>query len=149
MSFDALTLSQLAQLFPLVFAIAAEALDVLLLIPTVPRVFLLLWLLWVFYLAAMNLKRAKNAGTLSKVALGLGVTVMLVGYLLDVLANLVVFTVLLFELPRWAEWTVTARLGRHLRAPESSAWRVRYRRAVAHWFESDLLGDFDPDGSHL
>ncbi|PZO17620.1 MAG: hypothetical protein DCF26_09330 [Burkholderiales bacterium] len=149
MSFDALTLSQLAQLFPLVFAIAAEALDVLLLIPTVPRVFLLLWLLWVFYLAAMNLKRAKTAGTLSKVALGLGVTVMLVGYLLDVLANLVVFTVLLCELPKWGEWTVTARLGRHLRAPESGAWLVRYRRAVAHWFESDLLGDFDPDGSHL
>ncbi len=41
------------------------------------------WMLWVFYLAVMNLKRAKEAGQLSRTALIFGTPVLWVGYVLD------------------------------------------------------------------
>ena len=101
----------------------------------------LVYALWVFYLAVMNLKRVKDAGKLGKVALALGMPVLLVGLVLDLLANVLVFTVLLLELPQ--ETTVTARLKRHKR--ESTGWRLR----VTNWFASELLDHFDPTGTHI
>lgn len=100
---------------------------------------LLVYALWVFYLAVMNLKRAKDAGSLRPWAKRLGAPVLLVGYLLDVLANLIVFTVLMFEWPR--EWLVTDRLKRH---KLGTGWRSN----VAQWFCRDLLDTFDPSGCH-
>lgn len=96
--------------------------------------------LWVFYLAVMNLKRAKDAGTLRPWARRLGGPVLFVGVLLDLLVNWLVFTVLLLELPR--ETLVTARLKRHLAS--GAGWRYR----VARWFCADLLDAFDPSGCH-
>ncbi|MGD7407528.1 hypothetical protein ACQCP7_25990, partial [Ralstonia pseudosolanacearum] len=68
--------------------------------------FLLLYALWVFFLAVMSLKRAKDAGTLTFWNKMFGYPVLFVGLLLDFLANTLVLTVLLGELPR--EGTVTA-----------------------------------------
>lgn len=110
--------------------------------PWVARPLLLLWLLWVFYLAVMNLKRVRNAGKLGRVALVLGMPALVVGYVLDVLANVLVFTVLLLEPPRWGEWTVSARLERH---HDGTSWRAR----IAQWFETELLGPYDPAGYHV
>lgn len=98
------------------------------------------WLLWVFYLAVMNLKRARDAGTLSKTAWALGLPVLAIGLLLDLLINLLVMSLVLWEIPR--EATVTARLKRHHR--QSTGWR----RLVSDWFEP-LLDPFDPDGDHI
>jgi hypothetical protein len=137
-----LDLTQLLQLFPLGVAILEQALALVTMIPWGPRIALLLFMLWVFYLAAMNLLRVHRAGKLGRMALALGLVVMVIGYALDVLANLVVFTVLLLEPPRWGEWTVTDRLQRH---HGGTTWRSR----VAQWFETELLGQFDPDGSHV
>lgn len=142
MNLESIDLSALVQVFPLAWAILKQAFVLLMMIPWVPRILLLLFLLWVFYLAGMNLLRVHRAKRLGRVALALGAVVMLTGYALDVLANLVVFTVLLLELPRWREWTVTDRLQRH---HGDSTWRAK----VAQWFETELLGDFDPDGSHV
>jgi len=103
--------------------------------------FLLTYALWVFYLAVMNLKRVKDAGKLGKVALTLGMPVLFVGLLLDLLANVLVFSILLLEIPQ--ETTVTARLKRHKR--ESTGWRLR----VTEWFASELLDHFDPSGVHI
>lgn len=139
---DALNLDQLAQILSVFAPMAREALALLDRVPWLVRVPLLTWLLWVFYLAVMNLKRVKDAGRLGRVAIVLGIPVLVVGLVLDVLVNLVVFTVLLLELPRWGEWTVTARLQRH---HLGTTWRSR----IAQWFETELLGDFDPDGAHL
>lgn len=100
----------------------------------------LLYGLWVFYLAVMNLKRAKDAGTLRPWARRFGGPVLLVGVLLDVLVNWLVFTVLLIEWPR--EALVTARLKRHI--AHGHGWRMR----VARWFCADLLDTFDPSGCH-
>ncbi|MGC4395981.1 hypothetical protein [Hydrogenophaga sp. T2] len=135
-------LSLITQALPLTSTIVKDAIALLWLIPAGPRIALLLWLLWIFYLAVMNLKRARNAGTLSRAALVLGAPALLVGYVLDVLANVVVFTVLLLEPPRWGEWTVSARLERH---HAGTSWRAR----IAQWFESDLLGPYDPAGYHV
>ncbi|MGQ3001301.1 MAG: hypothetical protein ACT6UH_00705 [Hydrogenophaga sp.] len=139
---DGFDFSQLAQVLGLFLPMAREGLSMLGAVPWAVRVPLLLWLLWIFYLAVMNLQRVHMAGKLGRVALILGVPALVVGFVLDLLANLVIFTVLLGELPRWGEWTVTARLKRHL------ATSSGYRLAVAHWFETELLAEFDHKGYH-
>lgn len=96
--------------------------------------------LWVFYLAVMNLKRAKDAGTLRPVARVLGYPVLVVGLLIDLAVNVAVFTVLLLELPR--EALVTSRLKRHIAA------RRGWRYQVARWVCAELLDTFDPSGAH-
>lgn len=96
--------------------------------------------LWILYLAVMNLKRAKDNGLLNTTAKVLGTPVLLVGYLLDFLLNVLVMTVVLLELPQ--ETTVTARLKRHHK--ESMGWRL----AVVLWFEP-ILDPYDPSGDHI
>ena len=102
--------------------------------------FLLLYALWVFFLAVMSLKRAKDAGTLTFWNKVFGYPVLFVGLLLDFLANTLVLTVLLLELPR--EGTVTSRLKRHNTA--GTGWR----KAGAAWAEP-LLDPYDPSGDHI
>jgi len=99
----------------------------------------LAYLLWVFYLAVMSLKRAKDAGTISKFALVMGYPVLFFGLLIDLFVNVFVFTVLLLELPR--ELTVTARLKRH---GTQGGWRGDFAR----WFCESLLDTFDPSGDN-
>lgn len=101
---------------------------------------LIVYALWVFYLAAMNLKRARDAGTLSRTALVLGTPVVWIGLSLDLAGN-ILLTVPFFDLPR--ETTVTARLKRYAKGPDG--WRKR----VALWAADDLLDDFDPSGKHI
>ena len=96
--------------------------------------------LWVFYLAVMSLKRAKDAGLLTKTAMALGYPVLVVGYILDFWVNITVMTLLLMEFPR--ETTVTARLKRHNN--QSTGWR----KSVALWAEP-LLDPYDPSGNHI
>lgn len=97
------------------------------------------YVLWGLYLAVMNLKRAKDAGQLSKTALVLGTPILFVGLLVDLFCN-VLLSVPLLELPQ--ELTVTARLKRHNK--DVSGWR----KSVALWFEP-LLDPFDPTGDHI
>lgn len=99
-----------------------------------------LYVLWIFYLAVMNLSRAKQAGTLTKTALVLGLPIFLIGYGIDILVNIFVMTPLFIELPK--EWTVTGRLKRHING--ESKWR----EVIAAWFCSNLLNAFDPGGKH-
>lgn len=100
-----------------------------------------LYALWLFYLAVMNLARARDAGTLTKVALVLGYPIFIVGLALDVFLNWTVLTVLLIEWPR--ETTITARLRRHYKS------RATWRSCVAAWFGLNLLDPFDPKGRHI
>ena len=99
----------------------------------------LLYALWVFYLAVMSLKRARDAGMLTRTAYAFGLPVLFMGLLLDFLANVLVMTVMLLELPR--ETTVTARLKRH---NQGAGWR----KAIAAWAEP-LLDPYDPSGDHI
>ena len=95
--------------------------------------------LWIFYLAVMNLKRVRDEGKLSKLALYLGMPVLFVGYVLDALINIFVMTLILLEIPE--ELTVSERLKRHNKV---DGWRKK----VAQWFEP-LLDPFDPSGNHI
>jgi uncharacterized membrane protein YhaH (DUF805 family) len=98
------------------------------------------YVLWIIYLAVMNLKRVRDMGKLSPLALYLGTPLLFVGYILDALLNWIVMTVILLELPQ--ETTVSERLKRHNK--ESDNWR----KSVALWFEP-LLDPFDPSGDHI
>lgn len=106
---------------------------------------LLLYALWIFYIAVMGLKRVRDVGQLSKTAAAFGYPVLIVGLMLDLIANLFPLTILLLELPR--ETTVTARLKRHNRSVPTSGLQ-RWRKAVAAWAEP-LLDPFDPSGDHI
>ena len=99
-----------------------------------------LYVLWILYLAVMNLKRAYDARTISKVALWLGYPVLLIGLALDALVNIFIMTVVFVELPR--EWLVTTRLKRHIKGDKS--WRKSFSYFICH----TLLNAFDPSGDH-
>lgn len=94
--------------------------------------------LWLLFLAIMNLKRAKEAGTLSKTAMVFGYPWVWIGYLVDAYCNALLFTLILLELPRWkdGEILVTDRLKRIRKTG------VGWRLAVADWFVP-LLNPFD------
>lgn len=109
-------------------------------IPAIAYGALALYLLWPFYLAVMNLKRARDAGTMTKVAYVLGAPIFYVGWALDIAVNWCVMTVILVEFPR--EMTVTARLKRH-KSDEG------FRGKVARWFALHLLDAYDPSGKHI
>ena len=99
-----------------------------------------LYLLWIFFLAVMNLKRAKEAGLLSRTALVFGMPVVWVGYMLDFTCNMTLMSMLFLEPPQ--ELLVTDRLKRHHQ--ESAGWRLR----IALWFEPNL-DPYDPSGDHI
>jgi len=105
---------------------------------------LLAWFLWIFFLAVMNLKRVRDMGKLGKTASVAGAPALVIGMTLDVVVgNWLLASLVLWEFPRWGEWTLTARLKRHKR--ESTGRRKR----IADWLGSELLDHFDPDGVHL
>ena len=99
------------------------------------------YVLWMFFLAVMALMRAHEAGTLSKVALYLGMPIVAVGVLIDFVVNVVVLTPLMLDVP--AEWTVSQRLAR-IKAEEPTSWRGK----MASWICTNLLDTFDPTGEH-
>lgn len=99
-----------------------------------------LYALWVFYLAVMNLKRAHDAGTLSKLTLALGMPLLFVGLLIDLVVNVLVATVVMLELPR--ELTVSERMSRLVK--RDTGWRGK----GACWFCAKFLDLFDPSGKH-
>ena len=99
------------------------------------------YFLWIFYLAVMNLKRARDAGTISRVALVLGCPVLAVGYVFDLAVNITVCSLLVWDWPR--EATVSAHLARLVRTG------TPYQRTVSRWLAVNLLDAFDPSGNHL
>lgn len=98
------------------------------------------WMLWVFYLAVMALKRARDEGLLKKGcdAYMLGMSVLLVGLVLDFIVNMVVATVIFLEPP--FELTVTARV---TRLKQEGGWRGD----IARWMCAKILDPFE-QGSH-
>jgi len=99
-----------------------------------------IYLLWIFYVAVMAIKRVRDEGKLTKLALVMGMPVLIIGLLLDFIVNVFVMSLLLLEPPR--ETTVTARLKRHHK--ESDGWRLK----IVLFFEP-LLDPYDPDGDHI
>lgn len=92
------------------------------------------------YWAIMNFARARAAGTLPPWAFRIGYPLLLAGYLMDFLLNVVVVSWILLEVPR--ELLVTARLSRHIKS--GTGWR----KSVATWVCHNLLDWADPKGCH-
>lgn len=105
-----------------------------------PYAVLFLWALWYFYILVMGLYRAHLTNRLSVVQLILAAPALIVGYLMDVVANLTVACLLFKDIPR--EWLLTNRLKRYKK--DDDGWR----RDWAEWICTNLLDPFDPTGDH-
>jgi len=102
--------------------------------------FLSLYLLWLFFLAVMNLKRASDAGQLNRTALVLGAPIVIFGYVLDVVIQFSVGSLLLLDWPE--EPTLSEHLHRLAKQPDG------WRGTVSRWVLGTLLADFDTSGGH-
>lgn len=99
-----------------------------------------LLLFWYAYILVMGLYRANLEGRLNKFTFVLALPALIVGLLMDFLANVFIATVVFMELPQ--ELLVTARLQRYMKGP------VNWRRDRANWICTNLLDYFDPSGKH-
>lgn len=103
-----------------------------------------LYVLWVYYLACMNLQRAIEAKTIRPVAKWIGILwVLPPAWILDLLVNLTVFTLLFWNLPSRPLELVTGRLTRYVNGDDG------WRRRLAIWIAINLLNEFDPSGHHV
>jgi len=99
-----------------------------------------LWAFWAMYVLVMGIYRAHLAKRLTAVTLCLSAPFIVLGYLMDVIANLTVASLVFLEPPR--ELLVTARLQRYVASGQG--WRF----TIADWICNHLLDVFDPSGNH-
>ncbi len=106
-------------------------------------VVLYLYVFFFMYVGIMGLYRAHLDKVLTKPGYVLGAPWLVIGYMLDIVANFTIFVVIFLELPR--ELLVTSRLKRHLSdVNNTDSWRWR----VAHQICIKLLDYFDPRRQH-
>lgn len=105
------------------------------------KAIIFLWIFWGLYVLIMGLYRAKLDGRLTKGVRILGYPYLIIGLLVDFVANVTIFSLLFLELPR--EWLVTSRLKRHLNSDE-----IGFRFRLANTICGKLLDIFDPTGAH-
>jgi hypothetical protein len=98
------------------------------------------WLLWGCYVIVMGLKRAREAGTLTKAQKVFGYPYLAIGYALDFFVNVIWASAVFKERPY--EWTVSSRLWRLSNGP--AGWR----RDRATLLRVELLDSIDPAGVH-
>ena len=103
--------------------------------------FLILWFLALFYFSVMNLKRVRDRGELTKFMYVIGMPMLWIGLVFDLLANVLVFSILFLELPR--EPLVTGRLKRH--KYHGTGWR----HEMALWWEKHIDPFDDKPGGHI
>lgn len=92
------------------------------------------------YVLVMGIYRAHLSHRLKGLVLVLSLPLVAIGYLMDVIANLTVASLLFLEPPR--ELLVTSRLQRYVALEQG--WRFR----IADWICNHLLDVFDPSGNH-
>lgn len=103
-----------------------------------------LYTLWFFYLAIMNLKRVKDSGRMTKFAYIVALPMAAFGYVLDIVVNIVIGSILFLELPHYKRLTLSARMSYHYE-PDSDKWRSK----LANWLARNLLDAYDPSGQHI
>ena len=99
-----------------------------------------LWAFWAMYVLVMGIYRAHLAKRLTPVTLALSLPFVALGYVMDVLANVTIASVVFIETPR--EMLVTDRLKRHIE--QDNGWR----QSLASYICDNLLDVFDPSGNH-
>ena len=99
-----------------------------------------LYLFFILYVASMGMIRAHKDGKLNWLLWGLCLPFVTISWIVDVVHNLTLFTLIFRELPK--ELTVTSRLKRHAKAHT-------FNGKLARWIAETILNPFDYDGDHL
>lgn len=102
--------------------------------------YVLLCVLWMFFLAVMSLDRANADGKLTWLCKPFAYTVLGLGLVIDIIANVAV-TLLFLDPPK--ELTVSERLTRY--KDHDSGWK----HDIAIWFAKHFLDPFDRRGKHI
>ena len=105
-------------------------------------VLLTLWALWILYIAMMNVKRVSDTEKLPWQAKLLVYPTMALFEIVEVIANVVVCSIIFLDLPR--EHRVSDRLRRYFRRPKHYGWRIHIVL-----FIKPMLDPFDPSGPHI
>jgi hypothetical protein len=105
-------------------------------------VLLTLWALWVLYIAMMNIKRVAATQSMPVRVKLLVYPTMAVFEAIEVIANVIILTVLFLDWPR--ERHVSDRLRRYWRNPYRYGWRLHIVK-----FLKPMLDPFDPAGPHI
>lgn len=103
-----------------------------------------LLIFWYMYVLVMGLYRAYLSGRLKGLTLYLSYPAVITGYLVDLLANYTVFTVVFLEIPHRPLELVTDRLTRYLDDELTTHWRYKLSLSIC----SNLLDLFDPSDDH-
>ena len=101
---------------------------------------LFLYIFWGLYVLVMGLYRAYLHKQLKGLNKLLAIPYILIGLLVDVVANIFVASVVFMELPK--EWLVTTRLQRYMTHNRG------YKKRLATYICDHLLDVFDPTGNH-
>ena len=99
-----------------------------------------LYLFFIMYVASMGMIRARAEKKLNPILWALCLPFVTISVIMDIINNLITFTIIFLELPR--EWLVTTRLKRHYKQPT-------LRGKLATWIGESLLNPFDHTGNHL
>lgn len=99
-----------------------------------------LYVFFILYVASMGMVAAYKSKRLNWFLWVLCLPFVAIALLVDVLNNILVFSILFFELPK--ELTVTARLKRHV---TNNTKRGKFAR----WLAVTLLNPFDYSGNHV
>lgn len=99
-----------------------------------------LWAFWACYVLVMGLYRAHLNKKLSRITYVLGAPWLVIGLIMDFVANMIIATVVFLDLPR--EYLVTERLKRYI------AGKDGWRHDLSNWICTHLLDVFDPNGDH-
>lgn len=103
-------------------------------------IFLDLYLFFILYVASMGMVRAHKEGKLNSILWILCVPFVALSWVIDVIHNITLFTLLYLELPR--ELTVTERLKRHV-------GEHTFRGKLSRWIAETVLNPFDYSGNHV
>lgn len=101
---------------------------------------LALWVFWCLYVFTMGLYRSFLAGRLKGLPLIMAAPLTAVAFVVDVIMQMTIATIVFAELPR--HWLVTHRLRAYLL--QGSGWRYDW----ASYLCKHLLDPFDPTGAH-
>jgi hypothetical protein len=101
-----------------------------------------MWLFWLLYVLVMGLYRAHLDNQLTLPAKILGFPVIILGFIVDWLANWTIASLLFWEFPKNGKELVTDRLTLYLMQEQG------YKYKVAQWLCTKLLDYFDPRGKH-
>jgi len=100
-----------------------------------------IYLLWLFYIAVMDMRSARDVGTLTTAAKVMGYPILFIGLGVDLLVNVFAATLVFLDLPK--ELTVTGHVQRLVDG------KAGWRKTLALWFAVNLLNSMSIGSPHI